>query len=146
MSSSPNQWRSTTLLSPFLKMWRGTGEDAHKDLRDCWVHPHPLYTTMVHGADDWLRVVPKAHPQGLGHSSHPLDCRATPSVSWWIEKRTNDKSRHQFILTNYTQNKGVRSSLMGYATPDQLRLVPLCATSGNTGPSATVHYFREHWA
>ena len=30
----------------------------------------------------------------------------------------------------------IRSSLMGYAPPDQLRLGPLFATSGNSGPSA----------
>ena len=70
MSSSPNQWRSTTLLSPFLKMWR-TGEDAHKDLWDCWVHPHPLYTTTVHGADDWLRVVPR-HTLKVSVTAHTL--------------------------------------------------------------------------
>ena len=87
MSSSPNQWRSTTLLSPFLKMWRNRRRCSQRFTRLLGTPP-----PTIHHDGPWCRWLAlgcsKAHPQGLGHSSHPLNCGLpVPSVSWWIEKR-----------------------------------------------------------
>ena len=53
-----------------------------------------------------------------------------PSVAFTFELKLQQQEQR----TKKTKN--VRSSLTGYAPPDQIRLGPLCATSGNTGPSA----------
>ena len=51
-----------------------------------------------------------------------------------IKVSLHSSSLHRHARTQRT--KDVRCPLIGYVLPGQLRLGPLCATSGNAGPSA----------
>ena len=90
----------------------------------------PVFPEVAHSVQTMARA--KEHT----HRSHSCHQYIFGDSCVCLHASTCTRVHHPHTRKDKQRTKDVRSSLTRYAPPDQIRLGPLCATSGNTGPSA----------